>query len=425
MRQEGGHLCHPTRFWYSFIGGLPKRKEAQMKEKKIGKTRHFHHFTPNERIALLAYLMKGMSIPEIAKRIRKSPSTIYREITRGSVRKEGDGYMYGKGCQLLEYKYRICNQCPKHETGCNKDRIYYDVNKAEEEARLLRHESNKGPRIGIEKFQRIDSILDNLVRKGQSLEHIWHTQKEVQEVSCLTLRRWIANGYMKVKIINLRRAKRYKKAYKYRETKVDLSLNAKIKLGRTMQDYLSFVEEHPNHLLIQTDSVEGRKKDKRNLLTVMFVKSGLQLAKFYNKAASSIEVHSLLLIMMKSIGKRTSLPIVVLTDNGKEFAMITDLEKEVRDFHVFFADPYQSCDKAECERNHELLRYVIPKGYSLEGFTQEEVDEIMSNINSYARESLQWKKPVEIFRQAFGDELLQKWKIHEIDPSEVELRSKF
>jgi IS30 family transposase len=72
-----------------------------------------------------------------------------------------------------------------------------------------------------------------------------------------------------------------------------------------------------------------------------------------------------------------------------------------------------------------MIRFVIPKGYTLDGLTQDKVDEIMSNVNSYARDSLNWKKPVELMRQAFSDELLQKWRIREIPSSEVNLRSIF
>ena len=72
-----------------------------------------------------------------------------------------------------------------------------------------------------------------------------------------------------------------------------------------------------------------------------------------------------------------------------------------------------------------MIRFVIPKGYTLDGLTQSKVDEIMSNVNSYARDSLNWKKPVSLFRQAFGDELLQKWQIQDIPSSEVYLRTIF
>ena len=205
---------------------------------------------------------------------------------------------------------------------------------------------------------------------------------------------------------------------------MDLGANAQMKLGRTMDDYTAYVEEHPDHVLIQTDSIEGKTGDKLRLPTVMFVKTGFQLALIYPTAAAAEEVISRLLPVMRDVRSRTRRPIVLLTDNGPEFNYVTQTE-EVDDLHVFFADPYKSTDKSNCERNHEMIRFVTPKGYTLDGLTQDKVDDIMSNVNSYARNSLNCKKPVELMRQAFGDDLLQKWRIREIPSSEVNLRSIF
>ena len=138
-----------------------------------------------------------------------------------------------------------------------------------------------------------------------------------------------------------------------------------------MDDYQLYIKKYPDHILIQTDSVEGRKGDKLRLLTVMFVETGFQLAFLYHVSNASQEVSTKLLSVMRAARKYTSKPLVVLTDNGIEFSKITLIEK-VKNVHVFFADPYKSTDKANCERNHELIRYVIPKGYSLDGFTQKQ-----------------------------------------------------
>ena len=411
-------------FWYPFLSGLPFLKGGQKMKEGKKERRTFHQIGHNQRTSILAMLEMGFSIQEIAKRLHRHPSTIYREIRRYPVSKEGDGYQYGKGCKDLGGKYLVCNQCPKHFTGCLKDRTYYNPTHSHEESHRKRHEKNQGPRLSKKEFDEIDSILYDRILKGQSIEHIWHTCEEVRKVSIITIRRWISCDYMKAKPIHLRRKKRYKKAYDYRQKKADLGANAQMKLGRTMDDYTAYVEEHPDHLLIQTDSVEGKTSDKLRLLTVMFVETGFQLAFIYAKAAASEEVISRLLSIMRDVRSRTRRPIVLLTDNGTEFSYVTQAE-EVDDLHVFFADPYKSTDKSNCERNHEMIRFIIPKGYTLDGLTQDKVDEIMSNVNSYARDSLNWKKPVELMRQAFGDELLQKWRIREIPSSEVYLRSMF
>ena len=71
-----------------------------MKEGKKER-RTFHQIGHNQRTSILAMLEMGFSIQEIAKRLHRHPSTIYREIRRYPVSKEGDGYQYGKGCKDL------------------------------------------------------------------------------------------------------------------------------------------------------------------------------------------------------------------------------------------------------------------------------------------------------------------------------------
>lgn len=55
-----------------------------------------------------------------------------------------------------------------------------------------------------------------------------------------------------------------------------------------------------------------------------------------------------------------------------------------------------------CERNHEYIRMVLPKGTDFDDLTQEDVDVMMSHINSYARPALGDSRPVDEFEKRFG-----------------------
>lgn len=61
--------------------------------------------------------------------------------------------------------------------------------------------------------------------------------------------------------------------------------------GRTYEDYLKYMEEHPDTPVVQMDSVEGRKGGKV-LLTIHFVNCSLMLAFLieHNDAQSVIDV---------------------------------------------------------------------------------------------------------------------------------------
>ena len=45
------------------------------------------------------------------------------------------------------------------------------------------------------------------------------------------------------------------------------------------------------------------------------------------------------------------------------------------------------------EKNHEYIRYVIPKGKSMQNFTQADMNKLASHINSTARDSLNCATP--------------------------------
>ena len=117
---------------------------------------------------------------------------------------------------------------------------------------------------------------------------------------------------------------------------------------------------------------------------------------------------------------------VILTDNGGEFKKVNDLEL-TEDFEyrtrLFFCDPMASWQKAHIEKNHEYIRYVIPKGKSLNPYTQEDITLLMNHINSTRRLSLGNKAPYEMINEEDNDmkALFDLLKMDLIPPDEVHL----
>ena len=92
---------------------------------------------------------------------------------------------------------------------------------------------------------------------------------------------------------------------------------------------------------------------------------------------------------------------------------------------MFFTNPYRSTDKASCERNHEFIRYVIPKGKSLDFLTQEKVELLFSHINSYVRESNKNKTPYDLMVERFGIEFMGLLVLSEFHPKIFVLNQAF
>ena len=75
-----------------------------------------------------------------------------------------------------------------------------------------------------------------------------------------------------------------------------------------------------------------------------------------------------------------------------------------RGVRVFYCDPYCSCQKPHIERFHLDLRRILQKGVSFNPLSQEQINLIMSHLNSYPRPSLGGRTPYDVFVKEFGDE---------------------
>jgi IS30 family transposase len=116
---------------------------------------------------------------------------------------------------------------------------------------------------------------------------------------------------------------------------------------------------------------------------------------------------------------------VLLGDNGSEFSNPKAVEFDRqgnRRTVVFYCDPSSPFQKGAIENNHELIRRIIPKGHTLDGYTQDDINLMMNHINSYGRKNLGDKSPYKVFASLYGEDILRKMGATLIPPDEVTLR---
>lgn len=63
----------------------------------------------------------------------------------------------------------------------------------------------------------------------------------------------------------------------------------------------------------------------------------------------------------------------------------------------------------------------MPKGTSFDNLTQEDINKIMSHINSYKRKKLNNCSPIQLFNLLYGNEIAKKFGIVEINPNNINL----
>ena len=397
----------------------------------------------DDRINLQAAIEKKYSLKECSIILHKNRSTIYREIINNCLYKQCRHTCYHcqKRCTV---KIKFNGQCPKFKplfcekwghfpytcNGCVESgsclnlKRYYNCAEAENESRRKRKEPRVFREINDRDLKTMDEVLIHGIRNnGQSLHHLYISSNVLQTICCeRTIRRYIYNGYMSVKAFELPRYVRYSHKYDYSAKKI---VNVERMLGRTYSDYLDYVKTNKFVNIWQYDSVEGRLDDKKAILTVTFPETRFQFGILIQKQ-NAYSVYRKIRTLQNHLGdKYRRIFEVNLSDNGIEFSKFHELETDengVMYGKVFFTNPYRSTDKASCERNHEFIRYLIPKGKSLDFLTQKKVDLMFSHINSYVRKSNKNKTPYELTIEKFGKEFMDLIGIEAIPKKDVCLK---
>ena len=330
-------------------------------------------------------------------------------------------------CVKLKKPPYVCNGCT-NRLNCNLEKHVYKADKAQAEYEHKLSECRSGFVIDENEALELAATLKSGLNRGQSVYHIIKAVgEEVVGYSAKTIYTYIDAGVFDgIGNLDLPRKVRYKARRKSCPQNVKKDKTCRI--GRTYADYLLFRKENPDVVIVEMDTVEGRKGvDEKCLLTIHFTNCKLMLAfiRDRNSAASVVEIFAHLRSLLGNDTYARLFP-VLLTDNGGEFSDPLPIEMDISSgeilSRVFYCDPGQSQQKGACENNHQLIRRVITKGMSMNNYDQEMIDLMMSHINSYLRAELGGKSPYDVFSFMYDPNILDKLNIRRIDPSEVVLK---
>ena len=81
-----------------------------------------------------------------------------------------------------------------------------------------------------------------------------------------------------------------------------------------------------------------------------------------------------------------------------------------------------SWQKGRLEKNHEFIRYIIPKGMTFAGLNQEQVTLITNHINSVARASLNGCTPFKLAQLLIDRKLLELCSLEDVPTDQVILK---
>lgn len=394
-----------------------------------------NQMTLTDRIAIEAGIAAGKTFKEIAAKIHRNPATISREIKANRTVIPATFYLgcdcrYArschkhnlcadmecsipcikcrivkctefcptykpKHCSRIEKPPYVCNKC-YYRNDCDKRRYMYSAKLADALSSRRRSDTRTGIRLSPEQLKDLDELLAAQVKKGQPLTHIYAEHEAELPVSLRSLYNYIDSGQLSVRNIDLRR----KTGYKPRKGKKQTSPIPDYRVGRTYEDFKKYMESHPNAPVVQMDTVVGSRRKGQRILTMLFLKTSVMLMILIpdGKAQTVVDVFDYLLDIL-GMEEFQALFTVILTDNGSEFKNAERIENAFNGAprcKLFYCDPMASWQKAEIEKNHEFIRYVIPKGISFDSLTHNDVTLLMNHINSIKRPSLGNKSPYEM-----------------------------
>ncbi|WP_293965200.1 IS30 family transposase [Streptococcus sp.] len=376
-------------------------------------TKH-KHLTLSDRNDIQLGLERGETFKAIGQSILKDPTTVSKEVKRN--RQVRESTCDNLPCPLLDKATFVCNGCPKRRQNCGFKKFFYLAKPAQKQYEQTLVESREGTPLNSKTFWDMDKVISDGVKKGQHIYHILKTHN--LDVSSSTVYRHIRKGYLSIAPIDLVRAVKFKER---RKSKLP-SIPKEAKKGRSYEDFQNYLVLNQLDSWLEMDTVMGRMGGKV-LLTFNLSFCNFIFARLLdNKTALEVTKH--LYDIKKTLHQADKdffqLFPVSLTDNGGEFARVDDIEMDVRgESKLFFCDPNRSDQKGRIEKNHTLIRDILPKGTSFDNLTQEDINLVCSHVNNVKRAALNGKSSYELFAFTYGEEIPKLLGISKIPAEDV------
>lgn len=232
-------------------------------------------------------------------------------------------------------------------------KLFYNADRAHDKSVQTCIKQRSMNKISETLIAQIDKVVSEGVERGLSIEVI--IENSCLPVSVSTVYRLIDNNELPhVNNLSLKRKVRYApRSIKSRSKRPDPARRS----GRTYNDFMSFIANQPSETHIwQMDTVIGKiGKTEKCVLTLLHTQSNLQLF-FLLDEHTSTAVSRCIGSIRRFLGDALfqSTFSVILTDNGSEFADVDLIERSditgEQLIHLFYCDPYQSQQKAKCEK---------------------------------------------------------------------------
>ena len=322
------------------------------------------HMSEDNRKTICSCISHNKKLIEISKIIDYDPRAISKEVKRNRKPIDYADKNESKCPKLNRWPY-VCTNCKNRYKNCSFVKFVYDSKVAQGKADANLINSRKGIDLDSDEFYKLDTIIKKGTDENKSICQIIIENKDTINKSITTLYRYVNNGYLKTKRIDLPYAVKYKKKkhnkkYEYTDNKIDRS-------NHTYLDYLSYIHKNPNCNVWQLDFLGTIKSDSKNILSFILPNVHFTLLDIINNPNSKkiVEFFDNLESIIGTEAFKDLIP-VILTDrdpcfNDIEGICFSKIAGEER-CKLFFCDPYVSNQKPHVENINKQIRKFFPKG---------------------------------------------------------------
>lgn len=319
----------------------------------------YTHLSITDRHRLHIFLEMKLPIAEIAKRLSRHRSTIYREIERNQ---EEDAYSHGIAQDKTEERAQQKRVSKLESDGVIRDYVIRSLKKGwspeQISGRMKYHKLT---------FYVCAETIYQFIYKSRNKE-LYH---------------YLA--YKKPK--RRRRFARIKRPCRY----------GKIRLITQRPDDIA-TRKRFGHWEGDTIQFKGHRE---KVVTTLVERKSRMVYLIKNNSKHS---HG---VMDKIKNKFASLPEkmfkTITFDQGSEFAGCRDLEVKLKG-RVYYCEAHSPWQKGSNENMNGRLRWHLPSETDITKITQEELDELAAKMNRCPRKCLGYKTPQEVFIQQYKND---------------------
>ena len=342
------------------------------------------HFTEKERYRLEGHLDGDLNVKEIALRLKKHPSTVYREIKRGMIER-----LQSNLTNVMEYRANVAQRDYSKKV-TNRERSLR-IGKDKE---LEKHIRDK---IVNQKYSP-DAVIGEIRCKRLVFE---------TRICVKTLYNYIDRGiFSGISNADLWQKRKKKKRYKQVQR---IALHNKG--AKSIDERSVLVNNRLEYGHWEGDCVKGpRGGNPASLFTLTERLSREEIMIKISGANGDLIKQTIDNLEKKYASIFKDKFKTITFDNGSEFLDWPSIERSSLDItekrtQVYFAHPYSSWERGSNENQNRMIRRFIPKGTNIAKIQNFEIRKIQRWMNNYPRKILGYKTANERVLELTGSRL--------------------